>query len=162
MPAWTHPIRPGLRPYVVSCVGYDWRLAPDAIHHGVPSLGLTLIFQFDEPLDCGWLDGTSGSPFNILLAGLHNAPALIRTHGRQHGIHVTLTPWGARALFDCPAAEFAHTMLPPMTCHPANCTPRCRRPRGRRGSRSSTTSSPAVSRMLTSTTFPRRYHTHGS
>lgn len=107
----SHPLHAGLRGLVTSCVGYDYRLDPDAHHYGVPSTGVTLIVAFDEPLDCSWLDGTSHDDFGVLVAGLHSSPALIRTHGHQAGIQLSLTPQGARALLGVPAAGIADTML---------------------------------------------------
>lgn len=111
MPSHEHRVSPPLRPFVSSCVGYDYRLDPRAIHHGVPSVTLTVIIAFDEPLDCGWLgapeNASGGTLFTTLVAGLHTRPSLIRTHGRQHGIQLGLTPAGCRALLGIPAAEFA-------------------------------------------------------
>lgn len=107
------PVHPGLAPWVDSVVGYDYTLAPDAVHHGLPSGWLTLILSFDEPLDCGWLGGTDAARgrYWLLAGGLHTRPALIRTHGRQHGIQVALSPWGARALLGVPAAELAGRLI---------------------------------------------------
>ena len=101
-------VPPGLAPFVDSCVGYDSRPGPEAAHHGLPSTSLTLIVAFDDPLDCGWLDGPAGrGRFDTLASGLHTRPALIRTHGRQCGIQIALTPLGARALLGMPAGALA-------------------------------------------------------
>lgn len=115
IPSREHRLPQPLRPYVRSCVGYDYRLDPKAVHHGVPSTTLTLIIAFDEPLDCGWLepraDGVGRQRFTTLVAGLHTNPSLIRTHGRQHGIQLGLTPAGCRALLGAPAAAFADYLV---------------------------------------------------
>ena len=89
MPAVTRALHPALAPYVVSCVG------------------------FDEPLDCGWLDEPGSDRYWTLIGGLHDRPALIRTHGRQHGIQLALTPVGARALLGIPAGELGNTLVRP-------------------------------------------------
>lgn len=111
MPSYVHPMPRPLQPYVQSCVGYDYFLAPDATHHGLPSTALTVIIAFDEPIDCGWLDGGPPSLFPTLLGGLHTRPTLIHTHGRQCGIQLSVTPAGSRALFDTPAGVFAGEIL---------------------------------------------------
>ncbi|MGH3802026.1 MAG: helix-turn-helix domain-containing protein, partial [Pseudonocardiaceae bacterium] len=49
--------------------------------------------------------------FVALAAGLHAAPAVIRHDGYQHGIHLSLTPLGARVLFGLPAGELATTVV---------------------------------------------------
>lgn len=111
MPSFAHPIAPGLRPYVASCVGYDYRLDPAAVHHGLPSTTVTLIVAFDDPLDCGWPDGSGRARFDTLVAGLHTRPSVIRTHGLQRGIQLGLTPLGVRALLRTPAGELAHEIV---------------------------------------------------
>ena len=71
-----------------------------------------MILAVDEPLDVGWLqDPTSSSRRWCSMAGLHLAPALIRTHGLQRGIHVELTLLGCRALVGAPLSAVAgHTV----------------------------------------------------
>lgn len=90
----SRPLHPALRRYVARCVGYDYRLPADAVHHGLPSTALTLIWAFDEPLDCGWLGAPSADRYWTLVAGLHTAPSLVRTHGVQVGLQLSLTPQG--------------------------------------------------------------------
>lgn len=106
MPSWQP--HPALRPYVRSIAGYHDRPAPDAVHHGLPSSTLTVIIAFDDPLDCGWLARPAQHDrFWTSAAGLHTEPALIRTHGHQHGFQLALTPGGARVLLGLPAAALA-------------------------------------------------------
>lgn len=95
---------PALRPYVTAYHGYEAVLDPRAVHHGLPSPTLTVILAFDDPLDCGWLETPDDhAHFWTSAAGLHAEPALIRTHGRLHGMQLALTPLGARALLGVPA-----------------------------------------------------------
>jgi AraC-like DNA-binding protein len=49
----------------------------------------------------------AGGRYETLVGGLHTRPALIAHHGRQFGVQVSLTPFGARALLALPAAELA-------------------------------------------------------
>ncbi len=111
MPSWPRTMHPALVPYVEECVGYDYRLDPAAVHFGLPSTSVTVIIAFDEPLDCGWLGERENRRFWLLASGLHDHPALIRTHGRQHGIQLGLTPLGARCLLGAPAGGIASALV---------------------------------------------------
>lgn len=93
-------------------VAYDLQLPIDAVHVGLPSTAATVVLAVDDPLDVGWLhDPARSSHLWCSISGLHLAPALIRTHGVQRGIHMQVTPLGCRALFGAPLASLAgHTM----------------------------------------------------
>lgn len=107
MPSVEPPIPPALRAHLGRWVGYDFRPGVDDIHHGLPSLLLTVILAFDEPLDCGWADGSARGRYWTLTSGLHRRPALVHTHGYQHGIQLGLTPLGARTLLGLPAGALS-------------------------------------------------------
>jgi len=110
MPA--RPAHPALRTHFTQYVGYEHVLDPRAVHHGVPSPTLTVLIIFDEPLDSCWLgDESTRGRFWTMIGGLHTRPALIRTHGVQHGIQLDLTPAGARALFGLPAGPLGGRMV---------------------------------------------------
>ena len=111
MPSYAHPVHPALSDYVASCVGYDYVTHPDDVHHGKPSPAATVILAFEEPLDCG-LAGEGSALWWSLVGGLHTRPAVIRTHGRQCGIQLGLTPAGVRAVFGIPVAALAETLAP--------------------------------------------------
>jgi AraC-like DNA-binding protein len=103
---------PALKPYVEAYVGYHEVLDPRTVHHGAASDRATVVLAFDEPLDVGWPEqpGSRGR-YWALASGLHLGPALIRTHGLQHGIQLDLTPLGVRALLGLPAREIAHGLV---------------------------------------------------
>lgn len=102
---------PALAAYVGPYVGYHHVLDPRSVHHGLPAPSATVVLSFDEPLDVGWLDGTGASGrFWTLASGLHTGPALIRTHGLQHGIQLTLTPVGVRTLLGVPLAAIGRVL----------------------------------------------------
>lgn len=113
MSAVTRALHPALAPYVASCVGFDVRPPVESVHYGLPSPTLTVILSFGEPLDCGWADEADSNGYWMLVAGLHDAPALIRTHGYQHGLQLALTPVGARALLQMPAGALGKTLVHP-------------------------------------------------
>jgi AraC-like DNA-binding protein len=104
---YTHTVGPPLRPYVTLAVGYRYAGAPPGVHIGLPSGTLTLVVPFDEPLLLSGAGLSRRTPFEGVLAGLATAPTLIHHEGRQHGVQLSLTPAGARALFGLPAAELA-------------------------------------------------------
>lgn len=104
------PTPPRLAGLVESCVGFDLRTEPDALHHGLPSPAGTVIVAFADPLDCGWSDGAGRGRWRLLVAGLHQRPALIHPHGRMAGVQLALTPRGARALLGVPIGALAGTL----------------------------------------------------
>jgi AraC-like DNA-binding protein len=103
-----------LRPFVAYYTGYRQRGVPAALHRGLPSPFLTLIFTLDEPLVLLAHPDPRQPPgvFGTLLGGLHSAPALITHDGAQSGIQLALRPLGARALLGLPAGELADLDVP--------------------------------------------------
>jgi AraC-like DNA-binding protein len=97
----------GLRPFIAGYSGYRQAGVPPAVHLGLPSPFLTLIFTLDEPLVItGHPDPAQpGGCYGTLAGGLHTTPALITHDGRQSGIQVALSPLGARPLLGVPAGE---------------------------------------------------------
>lgn len=85
---------------------YDVRDTAPGIHRALPSPSLTFVVTVDAPLRMLRPDGGSAD-FRVCLAGLHDTPGTIVHPGRQAGIHVTVDPLAARALFGLPAAALA-------------------------------------------------------
>ncbi|HXW43212.1 MAG TPA: helix-turn-helix domain-containing protein [Streptosporangiaceae bacterium] len=104
-----HAFSAPLRPYASSCVGYRDAGVPPALHRGLPSPDITIIFSLDEPLMIAAHPDPAQRPgsFATLIGGLHTTPALISHDGWQSGIQVSLSPLGARALLGMPAGELA-------------------------------------------------------
>ncbi|QOR69265.1 AraC family transcriptional regulator [Ruania alkalisoli] len=90
---------------------FDLDLPPDAVHFGVPSLTATIVLAFDRPTDVGWADEASHAGYRVLVAGLHTRPSLVRTHGRQHGMQLALSPWGVRTLLGVPLSAITRHIL---------------------------------------------------
>lgn len=97
----------GLRPLVSGYAGYRQAGVAPAVHRGLPSPFLTVIFTLDEPLEIiAHPDpGQPGGRYDTLVGGLHTAPALITHDGRQSGIQIGMSPLGSRALLGVPAGE---------------------------------------------------------
>jgi AraC-like DNA-binding protein len=100
-----------LRPFVASWTGYRQAGDRPAVHRGLPSPFLTLIFTLDDPLVIAAHPDPRQPPgtFQTLVGGLHTSPALIAYDGRQSGVQLAVTPLGARALLNLPAGELAGT-----------------------------------------------------
>ncbi len=104
-------VRPAvpLRPYIAWYSGYRQAGVEPAVHRGMPSPYLTLIFTLDEPLTVAAHPDPAQRPgtFDALAGGLHTSPAVITHDGWQSGIQVALSPLGARPLLGLPAGELA-------------------------------------------------------
>jgi AraC-like DNA-binding protein len=103
-----------LRPLIAGYSGYRQAGLEPAVHLGLPSPFLTLIFTLDDPLDVTAHPDPAqpGARYETLVGGLHTSPALVAHDGRQSGIQVALSPLGARALLGVPAGELAS-----LDCH---------------------------------------------
>jgi AraC-like DNA-binding protein len=105
--AWLPPT--GMRPFVAGYTGYRQAGIAPAVHRGLPSPFLTVIFTLDDPLEITAHPdpGQPAARYDTLVGGLHTAPALVAHDGRQSGIQVYVSPLGARALLGLPAGELA-------------------------------------------------------
>ena len=104
---------PPLRRLVGTYVGYRQEGIDQRLHRGLPSRHLTIVLSLDRPLDIAALPGPAGTPgsFWALAGGLHAGPVMIRHDGAQHGVHIELTPMGARTLLGLPAGVLASTVV---------------------------------------------------
>ena len=109
-----HRPHPALRRYVAAALGYRHEGFPPGEHLGLPSPWLTVVLTLDDPLEMAAHPDPAQSPgrFDALVGGLHTRPARIVHPGRQAGIQLSLTPWGARALLGLPAGELASRDVP--------------------------------------------------
>ncbi|MCX5126369.1 helix-turn-helix domain-containing protein [Streptomyces sp. NBC_00193] len=105
---------PALRQYVDSYICFDLRGLPAGVHCGPPSRALTAVISLSDPLEiaAGVDDGSPVTRFGSVAGGLMRRSVAIHHDGRQHGVQVSLTPLGARAVYGMPAAELAHQLVP--------------------------------------------------
>lgn len=103
------PAAPALPGVVASTVGYHAAGQQVGVHRGLPSPHLTFIISLDEPIRTGASPEHLASPQahrnDVLIAGLHTAPAYVRRSSQEAGIQVALHPLSARALLGAPARE---------------------------------------------------------
>ncbi len=98
-----------LRGLVADAVGYRQEGLRPGVHRGLPSPALTLVVTLDDPLEIAAHADPAQPPerYDAMVGGLHTAPALITHPGRQAGLQLSLTPFGARRLLGLPAGELA-------------------------------------------------------
>lgn len=99
-------LHPALAPYVTWMQGYHLSGYRPGVHIGVPGAEITCVFDLSGPLRITSVDG-SASRYDVTLSGIYLAPVGIHHDGSQHGVMLSLTPLGVRALFGVPAAAIA-------------------------------------------------------
>lgn len=99
-------IRPALAPMVRRIVGYRYHGLPAGVHVGMPSTTITVVISLDDGLAVSW-PSAQATPrrYDVVVSGLQYGPTYIHHDGSQHGIHVELTPAGARRLLGRPIGE---------------------------------------------------------
>ncbi|MDX3427893.1 MULTISPECIES: helix-turn-helix domain-containing protein [unclassified Streptomyces] len=105
---------PALRRYVGSYIGFDLRGFPAGVHCGPPGRMLTTVISLSDPLEmaAGVDDESPVNRFGSVAGGPMCRSVAIHHDGRQHGVQVSLTPLGARAVYGMPAAALAHQLVP--------------------------------------------------
>lgn len=98
---------PALQPHVEAYVGFDLRGFPPGIHVGTPSRSLTAVVSLAEPLEVAAGVGTDARVelFASVASGLMSRSVAIRHDGTQWGVLISLTPFGARAIYGMPASK---------------------------------------------------------
>ncbi|MBY6365703.1 hypothetical protein HQ604_00785 [Rhodococcus corynebacterioides] len=105
---------PLLRPYVRSYQGYRLSGFDAGEHVGLPSDSITVILPFDRPLRVvrpAVADQAPGE-FAALASGLGTAPVVMGHDGAEHGIQISFTPAGTRAVLGVPPAALGQWMVP--------------------------------------------------
>ncbi|MFD4632754.1 helix-turn-helix domain-containing protein [Streptomyces sp. NPDC058284] len=100
---------------VVSAVGYRTAGQRPALHRGLPSPYLTVIFSLDGPITTGDSPGRATGPdaarTDIVVGGLHQSPAYVVQPEHEAGIQLAVHPLAARALLGLPAAELTGQLV---------------------------------------------------
>lgn len=91
--------------------GYRLSGFEPGIHVGMPSPSLTVILAIDSTLQIANSPKQGACAFETLASGISAAPVTIAHDGNQHGIQLSFTPAGARALFDMPTAALGDWMV---------------------------------------------------
>jgi AraC-like DNA-binding protein len=112
-PVWlSHAPDPALRRLVGSYVGYASNGGVPGVHCGLPSARPTIVVAFDRPIRVGWHSDPSGPrDFWMVAGGPHAVSVDVHHRGGHHGMQLSLSPAGSRALFGLPAAALAGELV---------------------------------------------------
>ncbi|GAA4058964.1 helix-turn-helix domain-containing protein [Streptomyces shaanxiensis] len=106
---------PHLDGMVVSAVGYRSAGVRPALHRGLPSPYLTLIFSLDGPVVSGHtpeqVHGSDAARTDIVVGGLHQRPAYVLQPEHEAGIQLSVHPLAARRLLGMPAGELSDELV---------------------------------------------------
>jgi AraC-like DNA-binding protein len=101
---------PALRPFVHRYVGYRFAGMPAGTHRGLPTPYLPVILTPETPTRVRVPGGTAAEHPTIV-GGLSTQAAEVEHDGNLFGLHIDLTPAGARALFGVPAGELGSLVV---------------------------------------------------
>jgi AraC-like DNA-binding protein len=104
---------PVLRPFIAHYAGFCIAGLPPGTFMGLPSRNIGLIISFIEPIDILHMPNRDQRPgaYGALVAGLQDAPVLVRQYPDAHGLHVFFTPLGARSILGVPSVELASRIV---------------------------------------------------
>ncbi|MEU1115048.1 MULTISPECIES: helix-turn-helix domain-containing protein [unclassified Streptomyces] len=106
---------PRLDGMVVSAVGYRTAGQRPALHRGLPSPYLTVIFSLDGAIATGdspdRATGPEAARTDIVVGGLHQSPAYVVQPEHEAGIQLAVHPLAARALLGVPAADLTGQLV---------------------------------------------------
>jgi AraC-like DNA-binding protein len=97
---------PGLRPYVVHYGGFQ-AVGPLPAMRGLPSRHITVMLGLADPFV---VEGVGA--LRSFVSGVHDVPRRIESSTDASGLHLVLTPLGARCLLGLPAGELAAAVQP--------------------------------------------------
>src|SRR5262245_43764958 len=101
-----------LRPFVSHYAGSRVRDVPSGQHTGLPSRHLDLIVSLARPIEIARMPGEQApGAYRAFVAGLQQAPALVRMGGELDCLHVFLKPAAARALLGVSGREVASRVV---------------------------------------------------
>jgi Domain of unknown function (DUF6597) len=101
-----------LRPFVSRYAGSRMRDVPQSQHAGLPSRYIDLIVSLARPIEIARMPGAqSPGAYGAFVAGLQQAPALVRMGGDLDCLHVFLKPSAARALLGVSGGELASRVV---------------------------------------------------
>lgn len=105
---------PALQAYVTSYVGYRLSGFPAGVHLGLPTQGMTAVISLSDALALAALPGVlpHDGRYATVASGLTSRSVAISHDGNQHGVQISLTPAGARAIYGMPAAALVDTVVP--------------------------------------------------
>lgn len=92
--------------FVTPYEAFELRRFPPGVHRAAPGRSLIIVVSLGDPLEVADV-----ARFGTATAGLATRASIIRHDGHQHGVRISLTPHGARAIFGAPAAAFTDRII---------------------------------------------------
>jgi AraC-like DNA-binding protein len=103
---------PPLRPFVSHYAGSRMNDVPQGEHAGLPSRHIDLIISLARSIEITRMPGAqSPGAYHAFVAGLQQAPAVVRMGGELDCLHVFLKPTAARALLGVSGREVASRVV---------------------------------------------------
>src|SRR5262249_6682370 len=103
---------PPLRPFVSHYAGSRMRDVPPWQHTGLPSRHVDLIVSLARPIEIVQMPGAQPpAAYSAFVAGLQQAPALVRMGGDLDCLHVFLKPDAARSLLGVSGGDVASRVV---------------------------------------------------
>jgi len=103
---------PPLQPFVSHYAGSRMRDVPQSQHTGLPSRHIDLIVSLAKPIEIVRMPGAqSPGAYRAFVAGLQQAPAVVRMGGDLDCLHIFLKPGAARALLGISGQEVASQVV---------------------------------------------------
>jgi AraC-like DNA-binding protein len=107
------PPAPALRPFITEYAGFRASGVPPGTHAGLPSSDVDLIVSLSRPIEIVQMPNAAQRPsaFTALVAGLQDAPAIVRQGSDAFGLHVYIKPLGVRAILGVASTEISSLVL---------------------------------------------------
>ncbi len=102
-----------LRPFITVYAGFRVSGLPPGVHFGLPSSDIDLIISLGRPIEVVQMPNAAQRPsaFGALVAGLQNAPAIVRQCGDTSGLHIFIKPLGVRAILGVASTELSSLVV---------------------------------------------------
>lgn len=102
-----------LRPFITVYAGFRVFGLPPGVHVGLPSSDVDLIISLGRPIEVLQMPNSAQRPsaFGALVAGLQDAPAVVRQCGDASGLHIFIKPLGVRAILGVSSAEVSSLVV---------------------------------------------------
>ncbi len=116
---------PSLRPFIRRYAGFRITGMSRGEHFGLPSSDVDLIISLGPRIEVLQMPNSAQAPasFSALVAGLQQAPALLRNGTEVFGLHVFMTPLGAAAILGVPSCALSMQVTALSNLWPSCATP---------------------------------------
>ena len=102
-----------LRPFISVYAAFRVSGLPPSVHFGLPSSDIDLIISLGRPIEVVQMPNPAHGPsaFGALVAGLQDAPAIVRQCGDISGLHIFIKPLFVRAILGVASIELSSLVV---------------------------------------------------